>query len=185
MKIVVNLLFVGLFFLNSCIVIKFPSSAKYEKLDSASKAKVIFNDEQCCTKKNQDLVYVVNASQLKKCLSLHPKSIVYMWAPHCHGDHCVPLSIFVNTSLQKGYYPIIVVEYIEFPIIQDMNNTEYPVFTMDHRYYHQQKTNKCIEPFLLELTRQKKKKENYGARYLIFEKDRFVGFKVDLNTLVN
>ncbi len=183
MKTCIILLLGSLFFLNSCIVIKFPSSAKYEKLDSASKAKVIFNDEQCCSKKNQDLVYTVNASQLKTCLNQHPKSIVYMWAPHCHGDHCVPLSMFVNTCLQKGYHPIIVAEYLEFPTIENMNNTEYPVFTMDHRFYKQEKTTKCIDPFTLELTGQKKGKKDIGARYLVFEKDRFVGFKVDLNTV--
>lgn len=169
----------------SCISIKFktPASSRYDKLTSSEQAKVIFNDAQCCSKKNENLVYAVNAAQVKKCLSEHEKSVVYIWAPHCHGLHCLPLSTFVNACLQKGYHPIIVAEYAAIEDIENMNNTDYKVYTMDHRFYQKKKTTKCLKPFQYELTGQKKSKENLGARYLVFSKEKFTNFLVDLNAL--
>ena len=169
----------------SCISIQFktPASYRYDKLSPTDQAKVIFNEAQCCSKKNEHLVYAVNAAQVKQCLREHDKSVVYRWAPHCHGVHCLPLSTFVNACLQKGYHPIIVAEYTAIEDIENMNNTDYTVYTMDHRYYQKKKTTKCLKPFQFELTGQKKSKENIGARYLVFSKEKFTHFLVDLNTL--
>ncbi|HPI54367.1 MAG TPA: hypothetical protein PLU10_06710 [Chitinophagaceae bacterium] len=169
----------------SCISIHFstPSSQAYNKLTESQKASIQFDAPNFCEAKNEDKLYAVNAAQVKQCLKNYEKSIMYFWAPHCHGDHCVPLSFFVNACREKGYHPIIVVEYLAYPEVIEMNNSDVPIFMMDHRYYQVSKTQQCRKPFFDELTHLTKKQQHSGARYYTFQGDQFQSQVVDIKTL--
>jgi hypothetical protein len=69
----------------------------------------------------------------------------------------VPLSFFVSQCVKKGYYPVILADYIEFPDVEMMNNTEKPVFVVDHLYYKEEKYKAANRAFMLDLIGKKPK----------------------------
>lgn len=141
--------------MSSCITIQFPSYHRFDKLSKTDQSKVRFGESNICALKQDSVIYAIQASQLKECLKQHPESIVYTWAPHCQSEHCVPLSFFVTHCMEKGYYPIIVADYVEFPEVEMMNNTKKPVFVVDHLYYKEVKYNAANRAFMLDLTEKK------------------------------
>ena len=171
---------------SACIVIDSPSKRTYDNLEDAQKSKVVFNQQELCKQKNKQLIYAVNAEQLKSCLAQYPKSIIYTWLPRCKSDFCVPLSFFVNQCVEKGYHPVVITDYLLFPEILDMNNTEEPVFVADNKYYNIQKPRTLKDQFIFDLI-QRKPKNNKDTlswyRYYMFEKEKFVKVIRDIKNL--
>nr|MBP9932130.1 hypothetical protein [Chitinophagaceae bacterium] len=85
-----------------------------------------------------------------------------------------------------GYYPVILADYIEFPDVEMMNNTEKPVFVVDHLYYKEEKYKAANRAFMLDLI-GKKPKNNKDTlswfRYYLFEGDQFKKVVRDIQTL--
>jgi|688.fasta_scaffold02346_13 hypothetical protein len=172
--------------ISSCISIRFPGYHRFDKLSKTDQSKVRFGEANICALKHDSIIFAIQASQLKECLKKYPKSIVYTWAPHCKSEHCVPLSFFVTHCIEKGYYPIILADYIEFPEVEMMNNTEKPVFVVDHLYYKEEKYKAANRAFMLDLTGEKPKNNKDTLnwfRYYLFEGDQFKKVVRDIQTL--
>ncbi len=115
-------------------------------------------------------VYIINAAQLKHCISKTINSLVYIWAPKCKSKVCYPLNLLQQQCDKENFELFIVAEYYDYELMQFNYKIEKPIFGIDTEHYQSNLTSKYLSEFLYELTDTTK----VNGRFISFRKGNFV-----------
>jgi len=120
-----------LFLISSCVVIGLTSD--YGKLDDDQKQLIVplssFDEVR------NGNIYTVHAAQLIEGLSIHPKSMVYVFTAGCSSTNCLPISNFEIFAKEHGYHLYLVMTGYSYLDKVFDQNIESPLFSIDDKYY--------------------------------------------------
>lgn len=173
-------LFYCIFFtVTSCSVnINFSLQGLYSYYSKTKKLNpyLFKNNETGCNFKYDHHVYVTNGAALRNCIRKEPKSLIYIWGPHCKSELCLSLDTVQEICDKKNIKLYVVAEYYDSESMRKPYHIEFPVFGIDTRYYHTDLTSKYLSKFIKDTGAI----QEIGKRYLYFEKGNFVGSYKDI-----
>lgn len=105
MKRLVLALLSGAFLLTGCVITHAPGfHSGYARLPDLERAKIRFLpvSEPISTVAN-GLLYAVTAQSLLQTLPANDTTLVYLWAPYCHGRGCASLQSVEERCRRQGY----------------------------------------------------------------------------------
>lgn len=165
--------FVVILFFSQCSSISGFYSG-YKQLTEEQKRHVIFQKLNICSLENNNKIHAINATQLKECLKLNKKSLVYTWSPHCYSEVCILIAACQDYCDKNDYELYVVADYYDWETMEGQNVAKKPIFTIDHKYYKTDYANKYQRLFIQDLTDNKQFGKNEFGRFFIFEKDKLV-----------
>lgn len=116
-------------------------------------------------------IYIINGNQLKNCLNLNLKSLIYIWGPKCSSKICVPLEILQHDCYIKGIDLYIVAEYYDTELMELKYDINRPIFGIDIKYYKSSLTSKYLSKFIYDITGKIEESDN---RFFYFENGLFL-----------
>jgi len=187
MKAVPKILFLISFIsvlLYGCIITRTPGFyTGYNSLNENDKENIVFinNDSSICKLNDHDKIFAVTGKQLRECLKNNDTSIVYIWAPDCHGQSCILVSACQQYCSSKNYKLYVVAEYYSIKKMQLQNVCDFPMLIANQRYYKKEYVDKLYRQFNKDLTDGEiLKNEIQYYRFLVFKGDKFIKGKSDL-----
>ena len=117
---------------------------------------------------NNGNIYAVTGHQFKQLLSLSKTAIVYVWAPHCHSNSCIPLQAIQSACAKRNLDLYILVEYYTDAFSQDYNVLAHPLFSVNEKYYHTVYCNAYMKQFITDLLDSAVVKSNDDLLYKRF-----------------
>lgn len=176
MKAAVTLLLLGL--LPSCVITRSPGFySGYDRLPPKEQAKIRFvAANQPIPATNDQFIYAVNAQSLLQALNARDTTLVYIWAPHCHGTQCASLQSVQDLCHRKGYQFRAVAEYYaDMQQINGQPRLQNPLVAINQRIYKTDYCNKYTALFKTELRRGQPLPDSVQyARYYVFKGSTFV-----------
>lgn len=133
-------------------------------------------NEVCVQSIDWDGIIIMNGIELKSCLSLKRKSLVYIWQPNCHGKFCYSLKMIQDFCNQKNYDFFVVAEYYDLTAMKTQTSLTNSIIGIDTKYYKTNLTNKYLRKFLTDLTNSSDVYNNF----FLFEKGIYMK---SLNTM--
>jgi hypothetical protein len=131
---------------------------------------------------HHNFIYAIQASHLKKFITNHSKTLVYLWSPHCTSDGCIRIAACQEYTTNIGYQLIVISDYYNMQMMEEQNQAIRPIFIVNHQFYKSNISAKYNKRFWAEFAF-----DNYPAsvyqkydRFLFFEKDKLVKTKNDL-----
>ncbi|MFN8274764.1 MAG: hypothetical protein U0X58_07785 [Flavobacteriaceae bacterium] len=121
-------------------------------------------------KTTEPKIYVVNGLEVKKCLSLYPKALVYIWSPRCKSKICLPPELLQSKCTAKKLELFMVAEYYDNAQMDVDYRINRPILGIDTQYYHSDLTSHYLSKFIDDLGA----KSSNNNRCLYFENGHFV-----------
>lgn len=121
-------------------------------------------------KTTEPKIYVVNGLEVKKCLSLYPKALVYIWSPRCKSKICLPPELLQSKCTAKKLELFMVAEYYDNAQMDVDYRINRPILGIDTQYYHSDLTSYYLGKFIYDLGA----KSSNNNRCLYFENGHFV-----------
>ena len=143
----------------------------YHKTKKSGLEMVKLREGEVCAPSNDSAkVVIMNGLQLGNCLMSKEKSLIYIWAPNCHGRHCYSLDHLQKLCNNKHVELYVVAEYYDYTKMNSDHYAENKIIGIDTKYYRTNLTEKYLEYFIKDLLNGKDIK---GTFYL-FDSGKFV-----------
>jgi hypothetical protein len=149
----------------------------YKKLPAAEREKIRFVPaNQSIPAANGRLIYAVNARSLLDAMQPGDSTLVYVWAPHCHGNNCASIQSVQEICHQKGYQLYVVAEY--FADMEQINlqpTLDKPLLAINHQIYKTDYCPKYTSLFEAELRQGQPLPDHLKyARFFLLKGSQFV-----------
>jgi len=153
----------------------------YNKLSAQQLKNVLHEKGDISDVVNDKKIHVVNAAQIKASMLKDEKSLVYIWSPNCHGKFCDRLLSCQEYCDERGLELYVVSEYYDWPIMQEQNVLNRPIFTIDTDHYGKNFTPRYLKLFRDDLgPHHNFLEKNQIGSFFFFEKDQLVDVKSKL-----
>jgi hypothetical protein len=181
---------VGILF-SSCIVINTPEYTPgfysgYSELTEQEKNNIVFTepDFDICNLQNDGKIYSITGTQLQNCILKQPKSLVYIWSPHCSSENCYSLDLMQAFCEKNGFTFFVISEYYDSEMlkVEITKLKQYPMFSINEKYYKTRYCNRYSMLFVKDLLSDEIFKKDYKFnRYFIFENGKLqsTSFKIE------
>lgn len=162
-------------FFSSCIITTIPGFySGYSELSEQEKNNIVFTepDFDICNLQNDGKIYAINGTQLRNCILKEPKSLVYIWSPNCQSENCYSVDLVQEFCEKNGFAFFLISEYydIEKLKIDKSKLKQYPMFSINEKYYKTRYCNRYSTLFVKDLLSDQIFKRDYKfSRYFIFE----------------
>lgn len=93
--------------------------------------KTVLSDKEMIAHKDENTIFMVTGETLLQALPRDKATLVYLFAPYCQGSACIPTSTFRKLATDKGFRPVVVLEYITPEIV----GTTQGLYGMNDRAY--------------------------------------------------
>ena len=100
---------------------------------------------------DKPIVYVVNAHQLKECLTNIDNAIIYEWSANCKSSVCIPLNLAQSFAEKNNLELFVVAEYYDLNAMNRMYTLKRPIFGKDIDFYSTNFTHRYNYMFYTEL----------------------------------
>jgi hypothetical protein len=173
------LYFIGMIFFSGCIITNTPGFySGYSKLTEHEKNNIVFTDPDfdIFNLKNEGKIYSITGFQLQKCILNEKKSLVYIWSPNCNSEKCYSVELLQAYCETNGFSFFLISEYydMEKMKIEILKLKQYPMFSINERYYNTRYCNKYFKLFVKDLLNNQVFEENDIYRSIfIFENGKF------------
>ena len=149
----------------------------YKKLPATEREKIRFIPaNQAIPAAGGRLIYAVNAGSLLNAMQPSDSTLVYVWAPHCHGNNCASIQSVQDICHQKGYQLYVVAEY--FADMEQINlqpTLDKPLLAINYPVYKSDYCPKYTSLFEAELRQEQPLPEHLKyARFFLFKGRQFV-----------
>ncbi|MBS9774666.1 MAG: hypothetical protein KGV59_05860 [Tenacibaculum sp.] len=127
-----------------------------------------------------NVIYEINAIQLKKLIKKYDKAIVYLFTNGCISSECKPLNYYIDYSEKNNYKLFLVMtgySNLQETINQDL---ETPYFSIDCDYY-QTKIRPLYTKYFKNELLSKKYSEEYLGDLFFFKKGKLITVKKTIN----
>jgi len=143
-------------FFSSCIITNTPGFySGYSKLTEQEKNNIVFTepDLDISNLQNDGKIYAISGTQLKNCILKEQKSLVYFWDPYCHSQKCYSVDLMQEFCEKNG-----------------LALKQYPMFSINEKYYKTRYCNRYYTLFVKDLlSNQIYKKDDIYSSFFIFE----------------
>ncbi|MBO2007947.1 hypothetical protein [Hymenobacter negativus] len=149
----------------------------YKKLPAAEREKIRFIPaNQAIPVANGRLIYAVNARSLLNAMPPGDSTLVYVWAPHCHGSNCASLQSVQDICRHKGYQLYVVAEYFaDMAQIKLQPTLDKPLLAINYPVYKSDYCPKYTSLFETELRQGQPLPDSVKyARFYLFKGSHFV-----------
>lgn len=130
---------------------------------------------------NTKYIYEISGTQLKDLLTIHKKSIVYLFANGCTSKYCLPLSVYERYAEDNDYDLFLIMNGYANLSQTLSQNISTPLYSIDAQAYDTKWNNKYVKRFendLLGLPRDSK--QPYQGSIYFFEGDSLISIKREL-----
>ena len=119
------------------------------------------------------IIKLANGKEVKAYLEGLGKSVVYIWAPYCHGKLCLPINLIRQKCESENLKLVVVMEDYDCRLVALSFDKNHPVIGIDTRYYKTDFTDGYRRKFLFDLTGIKGIDMSAG-RFFFFENGKYI-----------
>jgi hypothetical protein len=164
--------------LPSCVITRSPGfHSGYRRLPAQEQEKIRFlpTDAPLPTAADGHL-YAVTAQGLLHALPPGGTTLVYLWAPHCHGRACASLQSVEDVCRRKGYrFQAVAEYYADMTQIKLQAPLQRPLVAINHPHYRSDYCQTYARRFQDDLRQGRPLPDSlHQARYYVFEGRTFV-----------
>jgi hypothetical protein len=163
--------------LQGCVIASAPGfHSGYKKLPTTEQEKIRFIPaNQAIPAASGRLIYAVNAGSLLNAMQPNDSTLVYVWAPHCHGSNCASLQSVQDVCRQKGYQLFVVAEYFaDMAQINLQPTLNQPLLAINHQVYKSDYCPRYTNLFEAELRQGQSLPDSVKyARFYLFKGRHF------------
>jgi hypothetical protein len=109
-------------------------------------------------------VRVVQAKDIKACITRQSKILIYQWAPHCKSNGCYLPDVLQTWCTENEVDLYLIAEYYDWAYLLKPYGLEKPILMVDHKYYTTTWINGYFSKFYQELIGRKRTKKEW-SRY--------------------
>ncbi len=156
---------------SSCIITNTPGFySGYSRLTEQEKNNIFFTepDFDICNLQNDGKIYAISGIQLQNCILKGQKSLVYFWDPYCLSQKCYSVNLMREFCEKNGLALFVISEYydIEKMKVDVLKLKQYPMFSINEKYYKTRYCNKYYKLFIKDLlSNQIYKKDNIYSSF--------------------
>jgi len=131
------------------------------------------SEAEICGLRNSSIpkIAIIKGADIRQCVVDEEDAIIYLWAPKCKSPFCIPINLAQQQCTLRKATLFIVAEYYDFDKMDELYNTERPIFGIDVDYYRSNLTSKYVKRFISDLAT----KDIEPARFIRFHKGQIVG----------
>ncbi|MDO7846808.1 hypothetical protein Q5H92_10605 [Hymenobacter sp. M29] len=164
--------------LPGCVITHSPGfHSGYRRLPAAEQEKIRFLPAHAPWPATADgYLYAVTAQSLLQALPVGETTLVYLWAPHCHGRGCASLQGVEADCRRQGYrFQAVAEYYADLAQIKLQPPLQRPLLAINHPYYRSDYCQKYARLFQAELRQGQPLPDSLEhARYYVFQGRTFV-----------
>ncbi|MCX6258115.1 MAG: hypothetical protein NTW49_09520 [Bacteroidia bacterium] len=172
------------FIMSGCIITNTPGFyTGYNKLNEIDKDYIEFTsiDSNICNLSSKEKIYAITGTQLRECLRNNDTSLVYILAPNCNSKSCILVSACQDYCNNRNYKLYVVAQDYMIKKMKIQNNANFPMLTINHKYYKIDYVNNLVRHFKKDLfSKTNISREHQYDRFLFFKSDKLIKTQIDL-----